>query len=54
MNQDNISRTLSRRLETNQYNNYNYNDIFWSEDNNFSFFVYSDNSFSFQINIGYF
>lgn len=52
MNQDNISRTLSRRLETNQHN-YN-DDIFWSEDTNFSFFVYSDNSFSFQMNVGYF
>jgi hypothetical protein len=54
MNQYDISSALARRLEMNQYDNVFNDDIFWSEETNFSFFVYSDNSYSFQMTVGYF
>jgi len=54
MNQYDISRTLSRRLEMNQYD-VDYNDSFFSEEISFSLFVgYTDNDYSFQITIGCF
>jgi hypothetical protein len=54
MNQYNIARTLSRRVEMNQYD-IDYNDSFCSEEISFSFFVgYTDDGYSFQMTIGYF
>jgi hypothetical protein len=51
MNQSEISRTLSRRLEY----DIDYNDGFYSEEISFSLFVgYTDNDYSFQITIGCF
>lgn len=57
MNQQNISRTLSRRLEVSQYNNvFNIDlssiDLSSIEETGFSFFVgYSDSSNSFQMTV---
>jgi hypothetical protein len=54
MNQHDISRTLSRRLEMNQHD-IDYNDSFYLEEISFSLFVgYADNGYSFQMTIGYF
>jgi len=52
MNQQNISRTLSRRLEVSQYNNVFNIDLSSVEETGFSFFVgYSDSSNSFQMTV---
>jgi hypothetical protein len=54
MNQYDISRTLSRKLEMNQYD-IDYNQSFFSEEINFSLFVgYTDDGYSFQMTVGYF